>query len=77
MDNNKDNTYTKLDINQQENLKKLNTKYMLNLSDDFIYNKCSLEDYLSLIRLTEEIDVLNNTPSYRIRPIDSKGNANK
>lgn len=84
--NKDDNMSTKLDSNQQEYLKEVNTQYKLNLSNDFICNECTLKDYLNLLKIITEIDeekcqkcekIHDSSsymePSYRIRPIDSQG----
>jgi len=79
----------KLDLAQQEQLIKINRQYNLNLSDDFICNKCTLIEYLSLVesceqshriqeeryRKEEKCNEQSDRIEYRIRPIDAKGNA--
>lgn len=103
---------TKINLEQQCELREISIKLNLELTDDFICNKCTLNDYLSLVeeakRYCEEKDAKRyyqeeakqyyeenlkiyyeedtnqccqrdnrryDEPSYRIRPIDAKGNA--
>lgn len=82
MDTNKnDNLSSKLDLNQQDYLKKLNYQYDFHLTDYFISNKCTLEEYLHFVKEAAEMDrkfdQINNEPARKIRPIDSEGNARK
>lgn len=74
---------TKINLEQQQEVREINIKLNLGLTDDFICN-CTLSDYLSLVEFKEdtkqycEQDTRQyNEPSYRIRPIDAKGNAKK
>jgi hypothetical protein len=103
---------TKINLEQQYELREINIQLNLNLNDDFICNKCTLSEYLSLVeeakryhqekeakRYYEEVAKQNyeenvkeyykeetkqycerdtrryDEPSFRIRPIDAKGNA--
>jgi hypothetical protein len=102
----------KINLEQQQEVREINIKLNLELTDDFISNKCTLNDYLSLVqearRYCEEKEAKQyceevakqyyeenfkiyteedakqcceqatrrlHEPSYRIRPIDAKGNA--
>ena len=103
---------TKINLEQQQEIREINIKYNLELTDDFICNKCTFKDYLSLVEeakrhsqeketkqyyeevakqyYEEDIKIYYqevtkqccerdtrryDEPSYRIRPIDAKGNA--
>jgi hypothetical protein len=103
---------TKINLEQQQEIRQINIELNLQLTADFICNKCTLNDYLSLVeeakryfeqkmtkqyhqeeakyyyeenikhyheeeakqcceRMSRQLD----EPSFRIRPIDAKGNA--
>jgi hypothetical protein len=103
---------TKINLEQQYELREINIQLNLNLNDDFICNKCTLKEFLSLVeeakryyqekeakryyqeeakqyyeenlKINYEEDTKEccqrdtrryDEPSYRIRPIDAKGNA--